>query len=83
MYQQINNILSKVARSTESSFLAVSAAQKSLSNIKDNPKAISPEDEEDVLKDIEKAEEVIGELEGILIGWLKKYDLKDEIRFSI
>ena len=83
MYQQINNILSKVARSTESSFLAVSAAQKSLSNIKDNPKAISPDDEEDVLEDIEKAEEVIGELEGILIGWLKKFDLKDEVRFNI
>ncbi len=83
MYQQINNILSKVARSTESSFLAVSAAQKSLSNIKDNPKAISPDDEEDVLEDIEKAEAVIGELEGILIGWLKKFDLKDEVRFNI
>ena len=83
MYQQINNILSKVARSTESSFLAVSAAQKSLSNIKDNPKAVSQEDVDDVLADIEKAEEVIGELEGILIGWLKKFNLKDEVRFNI
>jgi hypothetical protein len=83
VYQQINNILSKVARSTESSFLAISAAQKSLSNIKGNPKAISPEDEEDILADIERAEEVIGELEGILIGWLKKFDLKDEVRFNI
>jgi len=83
MYQQINNILSKVARSTESPFLAVSAAQKSLSNIKSNPKAVSQEDVEDVLADIERAEEVIGELEGILIGWLKKFDLKDEIRFNI
>jgi hypothetical protein len=83
MYQQINNILSKVARSTESSFLAVSAAQKSLSNIKGNPKAVSQEDVDDVLEDIEKAEEVIGELEGILIGWLKKFDLKDEVRFNI
>ena len=83
MYQQINNILSKVARSTESSFLAVSAAQKSLENIKGNPRAVSQEDVDDVLADIEKAEEVIGELEGILIGWLKKFDLKDEIRFNI
>ena len=83
MYQQINNILSKVARSTESSFLAVSAAQKSLANIKSNPKAVSQEDVDDVLADIEKAEEVIGELEGILIGWLKKFDLRDEVRFNI
>lgn len=83
MYQQINNILSKVARSTESSFLAISAAQKSLANIRENPRAISPEDEEDVLKDIEKAKEIMDELERLLIDWLKRYEFKDEIRFNI
>ncbi|UCF07974.1 MAG: hypothetical protein JSW28_10095 [Thermoplasmata archaeon] len=83
MYQQIENILSKVARSTESSFLAISAAQKSLSNMKDNPKTVSQEDEEDVLKDIEKTEIIIGELEKVLSEWLKKHGLGDAIRFSI
>ena len=83
MYQQINNILSKVARSTESPFLAVSAAHKSLSNMKENPKAVSPEDEADVLRDIENAEGMLDELEQLLIDWLGKYDLKDEIRFNI
>ena len=83
MYQQIENILSKVARSTESSFLAISAAEKSLSNMKDNPKAVSQEDEEDVRRDIEKTEIIIRELDKVLSEWLRKHGLRDAIRFSI
>ena len=82
MYQQLNKIIEKVVRSTESSFLAISAAQKSLVNIKENPRSLS-KDEDDVLKDIEKTESMILELEDLLIAWIKKHELEDIIKFRI
>lgn len=82
MYQQLNKIIEKVARSTESSFLAISAAQKSLVNIKENPRSLS-KDEDDVLRDIEKTESMIRELEDHLITWIKKNELQDVIKFRI
>jgi hypothetical protein len=82
MYQQIENIVNKVARGTETSLFAISSARKSLSNIKANPKSLS-DDVEDVLIDIGKAEEMINELEEFLGEWIKKYELEGALKVPV
>lgn len=82
MYQQIQNIMNKVARGTETSLFAISSARKSLSNIKENPKSLS-DDIEDVLGDIRNAEEMIDELEEFLGDWIKKYELEGALKVPV
>ena len=82
MYQQIQNIVEKVARASETSLFATSSAKKSLNNVKDNPRALA-EDETDVLSDIEQAEQMIHDLEEVIVNWIIRNDLGDALKVPI
>ncbi len=82
MYQQIQNIVDKVARASESSLFATSSAKKSLSNVKENPRALAG-DETDVLNEIDKAEQMIHDLEEVIVNWIIRNDLGDSLKVPI
>jgi Mg2+ and Co2+ transporter CorA len=79
MYQQIQNIANKVVKAAENCLFAADTAKKSLMNIASNPKAIS-KNENDVQKDIHKAEEMINDLDKLIKNWVEKYNLQSSMR---
>jgi len=74
MYQQINNIVERVAKSASQVLFATDSAKKSISRLRENPRTINW-DEASVLSDLDKAEELINEIEARILSWLKRNKL--------